>query len=250
MRRLLVIATLAAGLQALPLGAQAEAQVGSAAAVRNDVRGTVAGQMRTGSPVQQNETVSAGADSSAQLLFRDKSSVTLGPNSRVTIDKFVYDPSRGTGQEALRLAKGALRFVSGSQTPENYKVKTPLATMGVRGSVAETFVSDLGYEFFLLIEGAIEVCVPSGCQQITTPGQYVVVFPDGRIAAPAPWPGPMLDLTASVAFLETYFSQIVRGDHDVLPRYRDLNDARKPGEFKPFGPVVPDGYGCEGPCSE
>ena len=133
MRSLPVIALLTAKLLASTSPVHAEA-VGSAAAVRNDVRGTVAGPMRTGSPVQQNETVSAGADLSAQLLFRDKSNLTLGPGSRVTIDKFVYDPSKNTGESALRLAKGALRFVSGSQTPEKYSVRTPLATMGVRGS--------------------------------------------------------------------------------------------------------------------
>ena len=231
MRLLLIIALAAAGLPALSSAVLAQAQVGSAAAVRNDVKGTVAGPMSTGSPVHQNETVTAGADSSAQLLFRDKSSVTLGPTSRVTIDKFVYDPSRGTGESALRLTKGALRFVSGSQTPENYSVKTPLATMGVRGSVAETYVSDMGYEFFVLIEGRIEVCVRRYCRQITTPGEYIVVFPDGTVASPAPWPGPMLDLTASVAFLETYFAQLVRGDHDILPRFRNLNDAIKSRDF-------------------
>ena len=114
-------------------------------------------------------------------------------------------------------------------------MRTPLATMGVRGSVAETFVSELGYEFFVLIEGAIEVCARSGCKQITTPGQYIVVFPDGTVAPPAPWPGPMFDLTASVAFLEVYFSQIVSGDRDVLPRYRHLDDANK---AKDFGPLL------------
>lgn len=231
MRRLSVIGLLTAQLMLSSSVVHAEGQVGSAAAVRNDVRGSVAGKMNTGSAVFQNETVSAGADSSAQLLFRDKSSLTLGPSSRVTIDKFVYDPNRGTGESALRLAKGALRFVSGSQTPEKYSVRTPLATMGVRGSVAETFVSELGYEFFVLIEGEIEVCARSGCKSITKPGEYIVVFPDGAVAPPARWPGPMLDLTASVAFLEVYFSQIVSGDRDVLPRYRHLDDANKAKDF-------------------
>jgi hypothetical protein len=187
--------------------------------------------MNTGSPVHQSETVSAGTDSSAQLLFRDKTSLTLGPNSRVTIDKFVYDPGGGRGAAAVKLLKGALRFVSGSQTPEQYTINTPLASMGVRGSVAETFVTELGHEFLLLIEGAIEVCAGHECRQITTPGQYVVVSPDGAISPPSPWPGPMLDLTASVAALETHFSNLVRRDYDVLPRFRDLNDAIKPGDF-------------------
>ena len=242
MRRLSITALLAFRLLALPPAAQAATEVGSAAAVRNDVRGTVVGPMSTGSPVHQSETVSAGVDSSAQLLFRDKTSLTLGPTSQVTIDKFVYDPSRGTGEAAVNLVKGALRFVSGSQSPENYTVRTPLASMGVRGSVAETYVSELGYEFFLLIEGGIEVCVARDCRQLTTPGQYVIVSPDRRISPPTPWPGPMLDLTNSVAFLETYFSSLLERGNDVLPRYRDLNDALKSGDFtlRCFGEGCPD----------
>src|SRR5262249_44739459 len=159
---------------------------------------------------------------SAQLLFRDKTSLTLGPTSRVTIDKFVYDPGRGTGVAAMKLIKGALRFVSGSQTPEQYTVRTPLASMGVRGSVAEVYVSNLGFEVFLLIEGAIEVCAGHNCRKVTTPGDYVLVAPDRTITPPAAWPGPMLDLTASSDFVQTYFSTLV--ERDVLPRFRDLND--------------------------
>ena len=79
MRRMLIASLLVVLLIALPSAAQAATAVGSAAAVRNDVRGTVVGRMHTGSPVHQRETVSAGVDSSAQLLFRDKTSLTLGP---------------------------------------------------------------------------------------------------------------------------------------------------------------------------
>jgi len=221
MRHMLVASLLVILPMALPSAAQAATAVGSAAAVRNDVRGSVIGRMSTGSPVHQKETVSAGAGSSAQLLFRDKTSLTLGPNSRVTIDRFVYDPRRGTGEAAVNLIKGGLRFISGSQKPEKYSVRTPLATMGARGSVAEIFVSDLGYEFFVLIEGAINVCVVQKCRLLTTPGQYVRVSPDGAISPPAPWAGPTLNLTNSVAYLQTYFSTIVAPGSN----YGSFNDA-------------------------
>jgi hypothetical protein len=239
MPHLSINALLVIPLLALPLAAQAATDVGTAAAVRNDVRGSIAGQMSSGSSVHQSETVSAGVDSSAQLLFRDKTSLTLGPSSQVTINKFVYDPSRGAGETAVKLLKGALRFVAGSSRPENYSVRTPLASMGLRGSVAETFVSNLGFEFFLLIEGGLEVCVAHNCRQLTVPGQYVMVSPDGEISPPTAWPGPMLDLTASVDFLQTYFSTILERGNDVLPRYRDLNDALKAQDFVP--PLVPPG---------
>ena len=216
-----------------PFSAQAGPEIGSAAAVRNDVRGSIAGQMNNGSPVHQDETVSTGADSSTQLLFLDKTSLTIGPTSQVKIDKFVYNPNTGTAGTTVNLVKGALRVVTGSKHPD-LTVQTPLAYVGVRGSVGELYVSDLGFEIFVLIEGSMEVCVAAGnCQFLSNPGQFIMITPDGTMFPPAPWPGPMLDLTASVAFLETYFSSIIH-EYDLLPQYRDLNDALKAGTFTPF----------------
>ncbi|HKZ97725.1 MAG TPA: hypothetical protein VJ045_12175, partial [Hyphomicrobiaceae bacterium] len=92
---------------------------------------------------------------------------------------------------------------------------------------------------FLLIEGGIEVCAARECRLLTTPGQYVVVSPDGTISQTAAWSGPMLDLTASVDCLQTYFSSLLERGNDVLPRYRDLNDATESQGFTP--PCVSEG---------
>lgn len=218
---------------ALVLGSatQAFSQVGTAAAVRNDVKGSVAGALRSGSPVQQNETIAAAENSSAQLLFRDKTSLTVGPNSRVVIDRFVYNPETGAGQAAVSVARGALRFVTGSQASSHYAIRTPSASVGVRGSIIEMFVSELGYEIFVLVEGGFEVCVARECRLLMTPGQYVMVMPNGGLSQPTSWPGPMLNLTASLNFVLTKFHQLERGS-DPLPRYRDMNDALKALEFK------------------
>lgn len=210
---------------------QAVGQVGTAAAVRNDVRGSVAGALRSGTAVHQNETIAAAANSSAQLLFRDKTSLTVGPNSSLVIDRFVYNPESGAGQAAVSVAKGALRFVTGSQPSTHYAVKTPSASVGVRGSIIEMFVSDLGYEIFVLVEGGFEVCVPRECRLLMTPGQYVMVMPNGSLSQPASWSGPMLDLTASLNYILTQFMQQLERGSDPLPQYRDLNDALRTKDF-------------------
>jgi hypothetical protein len=108
------------------------------------------------------------------------------------------------------------------------------------GTVAEIYVSPLGHEFFLLIEGRIRVCAAAArCSLLTTPGQYIVVMPDGVLTPPATWTGPMLSLTASADFLQAYLSQRLERGNDVLPRYRDINDALRPRNFVPptFAPV-------------
>lgn len=259
---------LVVSLLAWPFLAQAATRVGSAAAVRNSVQGTVAGPMHTGSPVHQSETVSSGTDSSAQLLFRDKTSLTLGPNSQVTIDKFVYDPAPGTGQVTVKLVKGALRFVAG--TPKTAgkvftirgRILTGLAPPSGtppagpppppgqgspppppgqgspsppsrQGTVAEVYVSDLGREFVLLIAGGLSVCSTRGCASLTTPGQYITLSPDGSLSPPAAWTGPMLNLTASADFLQAYLAQRLERGNDILPRYRDITDALRTRDFTP-----------------
>ena len=72
-----------------------------------------------------------------QLLFVDKTSMTIGPNSDLTIDEYVYDPNAGSGKLAATLGKGALRFVGGqiSHTGDA-EIKTASAMIGIRGGVA------------------------------------------------------------------------------------------------------------------
>lgn len=240
-RRHALIASLL-GLVLFASAGETVAQVGSAAAVRNDVKGSVAGQLRSGTPVHQNETIAASADSSAQLLFRDKTSLTVGPSSQVVIDRFVYNPETGAGQAAVSVARGALRFVTGSQASSHYQVRTPSASVGVRGTVIEMFVSEMGYEVFLLIEGSFEVCVARECRTLTVPGQYVMVLPGGGLSQPAAWTGPMLDLTASVNYLQTHFMQQIEKGNDPLPQYRTLNDAQRTRNFDPYYYYYGSGY--------
>jgi hypothetical protein len=58
----------------------------------------------------------------------------VGPASTVRLDKFVYDPKKGSGSVAIEASRGAFRFVTGSQNKGgDYKVKTPYGTLGVRG---------------------------------------------------------------------------------------------------------------------
>ena len=90
-----------------------------------------------GTGIQAQDTVSTGADGSVGITFQDNSMLSAGPNSVLTIDKYVYDRSGNKGEFESTLRKGTLAAVSGKmvkQTPEAMKVKTPAAVMGVRGT--------------------------------------------------------------------------------------------------------------------
>ena len=127
-------------------GAQAQnaAKIGVASAVKNRVEGSTGGGARplsAGSSVFAREVVRTGDESAAQLLFLDETSLSIGPQSEVTLDRFVFDPNRGTGNVVINLGKGALRFATGSQRPGNYQIRTPVATIGVRGTLFDVYAT-------------------------------------------------------------------------------------------------------------
>lgn len=72
-----------------------------------------------------------------QILLLDETVFTVGPNSQLVIDEFVYDPNTDTGKLTANFTRGVLRYVSGkvaSANPTNVTIKTRTATIGVRGT--------------------------------------------------------------------------------------------------------------------
>jgi hypothetical protein len=69
----------------------------------------------------------------ADLRFIDQTNLSVGPKSSVRLDKFVYDPNKGSGSVVIDATRGSFRFVAGSQDKRAYKVKTPYGTLGIRG---------------------------------------------------------------------------------------------------------------------
>jgi len=118
-----------AGLaQADPIGTAKEAQ--------NDVSGELAGEVRPiapGSTVSANETVRTGTASAALLEFLDSSKLNLGASSTVVLDQFVFDPASGADRVIINMTKGAMRFIASGSAKTNVIIKTPTATLGIRG---------------------------------------------------------------------------------------------------------------------
>src|SRR5437763_5023857 len=136
----LLLATLIA-LQ--PTISAAEPNLGSAAAVQNQVEGVIQGQthgLSSGSVVYSNEVVRASEAGIAELVFLDNTKLSVGPVSTIRLDKFVYDPTKGTGTVVVNASRGAYRFITGVQDPRSYEIKTPYATLGVRGTVLEIVI--------------------------------------------------------------------------------------------------------------
>jgi hypothetical protein len=93
--------------------------------------------MRAGMPVQQADKVVTGADGTVGITFSDNSLLSIGPDSRFAIDRYVFDSTTHAGRFDSTLSKGTLAVVSGKivkQSPEAMKIHTPSSIMGVRGT--------------------------------------------------------------------------------------------------------------------
>ena len=153
----MVVALTAAGGAAG--GAMAQQAIGSTSLAQNQVTreaGGASGVLTVGDSVFLNEIVKTGSDSLAKFVFLDSTNVAVGPVSRVTLDRFVYQGDPGAEKVAVNLAKGVFRFTTGSLDKKAYTINTPTAAIGVRGTVLDIRVG--GQTKVTLIEGQAIVC--------------------------------------------------------------------------------------------
>ena len=69
----------------------------------------------------------------AQIKFIDDTRLVVGPNSRLKIDVFVFNPDNTAKKVAIRIVKGSFRFISGKSPKSAYSITTPSSTIGIRG---------------------------------------------------------------------------------------------------------------------
>jgi hypothetical protein len=181
--RLLSLLSTAALVAAAPQGVQAEI-VGTAGAVNPASTSAPPGGstrvIQLGANVVHRERIQTSAQGSVQLVFVDKTSISIGPNSDLVIDEFVYDPGTGTGRMATTLAKGVLRFVGGNTSHTGgASIRTPAATLGIRGGVATAAHNAQDGTRAINHFGRTSVATGNSVEVISRPDFGVTVSPSG-----------------------------------------------------------------------
>ncbi len=194
------LCVLVAGVMSLATGsALAAANVGVTSAVNQKAVGTPpGGATRTlflGEKVVFNHRIKTSAGGLVQLLFVDGSAFTVGENSELVIDKYIYDPKKKTGKMAVNVVKGVFRFVGGrlSKAKGGVTIKTSAATIGIRGGVmtgdvgrrgvGSTFSFLFGDEMTVgtqCLGGVIQTC--SNRKRAFRNGNTIVVGPRGGLS--------------------------------------------------------------------
>jgi hypothetical protein len=113
--------------------------------------------------VYANERVETGVASETNLAFLDTTNLFIGERSNVLLDRFIYDPGSHKGDVAITLMKGAFRFVTGEiKNKQNVILRTPTASIAIRGTVLVLFVLADGTSEINVWSGAIDVLI---CQR-------------------------------------------------------------------------------------
>ena len=185
---------IAAGLAVLsPLTAAAETgtEIGDARTIVSIVKADFDKEEREltiGDVVRQDEVIEVSNDGRGEFRLNDDTKLALGPGARMVLDKFVYDSDKKTGSIILDLTKGAFRFITGVASKPTYLIRTPNASITVRGTIFDMYVLPDDSAWLLLHEGAVEVTSTKNvCHVLDRPGQLIQVDSGGTVSKPINW---------------------------------------------------------------
>jgi hypothetical protein len=113
-------------------------------------------ELKAGDKIYLNETIYAGIDSGTQILLLDQTTFTIGSDSEVVMDTFIYDPATNDGKIVANVKKGSLKIISGlisKKNPDSLTVNVPEGTLGSRGTEFQTIVSNQKTDTLLIGPG-------------------------------------------------------------------------------------------------
>ncbi len=182
-------------------------EIGVAAAINPAATGTPpTGDQRVlhvGLNMFSNEKVSTGPKGQAQMLFRDESALTVGPNAEVVLDEFVYDPKAKSGTIALNAVKGVFRFVGGKISKKSPVIlKTPTATIGIRGGITLVNVQPDGATQAVFLFGDSMSVSAGGVTKVATRSGFAIETAAEGGAPSDPTPASAETLDTALGALE------------------------------------------------
>ena len=169
-----------------------QGEIGKVLALTGQVSAEYGGTSRTlqtGDPVYEGEIIKASAGSNAQFQFRDDTLLSVGDNSSITLDKFVYDPTHN--DLSFRMMEGTFKIVTGKiadNHPEHFQLKSPLATIGIRGTTTLSVIGPDGEKHGAeLVHPGHALTIQDGAGEmrlVTESGTLVDFHSDGTMGFP------------------------------------------------------------------
>jgi hypothetical protein len=204
MRLFLSIIALLSSITFVNSAFAAALNIGQAAVVRGEVyveRNTNKQPLKARDRVYQGDKILTGEKGKVQIIFADDTIFTIGREAEILLDKYVYDPSTHEGVSEIKAKKGTFKFVTGKiakKNPKHVRVKTPFATIGVRGSGGLVDVALNGATTVGLTQCCLDLFAngaPAGTPPVPLDGvnsYSQVTSPNQPPSIPAPMPPEMV----------------------------------------------------------
>lgn len=173
-------------LSILPAAAQQAYPIGRIVALEGEASfGTAPAHVED--PVYMYNTITTGQDSKVLVLLIDDTQLTLGENSELTFDEFVFDPYDAEENKArVSVARGAFKWVSGmisKRKEPDVKINTAYGAIGIRGTIIWGGRTEGGYGVFVQEgEALVQALIGDG---VAVPAGTGTIIPDKQ-AAPRP----------------------------------------------------------------
>lgn len=162
--------------------------------------------------IYKEDTIETAIDATANLHFSDNGRLNLGPSSYISIEEYQYRSDQPANNKSLiRVFRGAVNSVSGligKLNPNNVKLKTAVATIGIRGTeytLRHCEGQECGdYQGSSVAVTQGQVVASAGDTQVALkPGEFVVADQAGSLSDVTEIPAGFLDLQQSVNALES-----------------------------------------------
>ncbi|MDY0192236.1 MAG: FecR family protein [Aliarcobacter butzleri] len=143
-----------------------------------------------GDKVENKDVISTQVNSKIKITFIDNTIVTIGKESSLNIEEYIFNTSTKEAKTELNVLKGAFHTITGEigkVNPDKFKLKTKSASIGIRGTEfygdENRIVCTQGR--IIVLSNSVSVDVPSG--------NYINIFANQRPSAPLPLENNTLD---------------------------------------------------------
>ncbi len=224
----------------------AAANSGKVVIAKGEVLATLAAERRTlkrGAELFEGDVVTTGAASRTQVRFVDSALLSLEENSELAITEYAYQDAGRPDNVVMRLSRGGFRTITGAVGKKNaaaYKVETPLASIGIRGTSYVVRLIGTGEDMILeviVLEGVVEITTPRGTVRIGAGEDFQAarIQSDGsietlRIDDPSLGSGGGVGAAGTTGTFDGEYDPVTSGAGDVA-----INPAEDTGEASSQG---------------
>ena len=241
-RLAIVAVALLAGPQMATAATPQAPQIGQAELVVSEVRGRL-GQITRELAIKDNvfaeEVIETEADAATRIVFVDGTELSMGPSSRMLLDRYVYDPNTGAGEMALQVVTGVFEFASGAIPSSGYDIRTPFGNLGVRGTRC-LMVLTTGQQ-------AVIGCDP---QDVVTIAGQTLTGANNCVLVPMPGTGNPVSLSAAACQQQlqpaAQMLAMLGGPAQVAPIQPAAGPLGGPPQGPGAGDTTPPGFGAGG----